>query len=118
MSLEFDILFIENSLLVLLKTNKRLPEVINLVQDKIKGKNYSGKIIFDLIVNNGLSNRFFEIPCNQNGLNIRELKKVTSLNISVTKSADEYYKQHIDIIRNSYISRVEKARVLKALSLI
>jgi len=86
------------------------------VQRSIKRKNYLGTVIFDLIVNNGLNNRFFEIPFDGSVLNIRELKKASSLNTKVLETANEYYKNNIDLIQSCYISRIEKTRVINVIT--
>jgi hypothetical protein len=68
--------------------------------------NFSGKIIFDLLLSNGnSSNRFVEASVNKAKIDRRSMKVIghSSLEPSFIKKTKEFYKSHQSILDNSCI---------------
>ncbi|WP_250255826.1 type II toxin-antitoxin system RnlB family antitoxin [Chryseobacterium sp. Marseille-Q3244] len=117
MKSEFKIVIVNDNAVVFINSNKRLPDVITKVETNFKRKKYSGMVIFDLLVSNGLSNRFVEMPFLSGSFILKELKKTENLEAALLSVANDYFRSNKEYIHNSVITRLEKSKIIDELEL-
>ncbi len=115
MSLDYKILSSTNAIIVIIQSNKRLPDIFCSIESKIKDINYCGKVVLDLLVSNGLSNRFFEIPFESGSLKSQQIKKIKFLDEEILDLTNAFFRSNRNLIVNSHISRIEKSKIINSL---
>jgi len=115
MKTEFKIIHSDNKTVVILISNRRLPEIVNDIEGNFRKENYNGLIFIDLLLTNGLNNRFIEIPVDNGFFVMSKAKPMAKIEDKLLSKINKYFKNHKDSILNSYISRVEKNRILSTL---
>jgi hypothetical protein len=111
MKTAFKIIKVDKYAVVLINNNCRITEVLNDVETTIKKKKYYGNVIFDLLLSNGLNNRFFEIPFENERLSVNKIKKVAQPDNKLINKANKYYLENVNIINEAIISRIEKSNI-------
>lgn len=112
---EIKVIHDANSTVVILTSNRRFPELIDKIEGNLK-KNYNGVIFIDLLLTNGLNNRFIEIPVNHGSLVMSNARPMASIENKLLNKINKYFLTHKESILDSYISRVEKNRILRFIS--
>lgn len=117
MKSEFKIIIVNDNAVVLINSNKRLPDVITKVEINIQKKKFSGMVVFDLLVSNGLTNRFIEVPFLSGSFILKESRRAEHLENSILNVANEYFRKNKECIQNSFITRIEKSKIMNELEL-
>lgn len=94
----------------------RLDEYIYDIEKELKIKKYKGKVIFDLLANNGINDRFYFCMFDGKKIVLNTLSAIEDLNSEIEKISSNFYLSHFDIISNSYISKQSKFLIKKKLS--
>lgn len=94
----------------------RLDEYIYDIEKELKIKKYKGKVIFDLLANNGINDRFYFCMFDGKKIVLNTLSAIENLNSEIEKISSNFYLSHFDIISNSYISKQSKFLIKKKLS--
>ncbi len=94
----------------------RLDEYIYDIEKELKIKKYKGKVIFDLLANNGMNDRFYFCMFDGKKIVLNTLSAIENLNSEIEKISSNFYLAHFDIISNSYISKQSKFLIKKKLS--
>ncbi|MCW7553741.1 type II toxin-antitoxin system RnlB family antitoxin [Endozoicomonas gorgoniicola] len=78
------------------------------LSSKLKSFNYSGSVVFDLLVFNGLaSNRFVAIIFNGNNFDRKTFKVLTDIDQDLKQGQDKYFRAHPDLLKASVLSSSE-----------
>nr|WP_294927776.1 type II toxin-antitoxin system RnlB family antitoxin [uncultured Flavobacterium sp.] len=93
----------------------RLDEYIYDVEKELKKKKYIGKIVFDLLVNNGINDRFYSCLFDGQKILLGSLSSIKNLDNDIQKASSNFYLSNFDIINNSYISKQSKFLIKKKL---
>jgi hypothetical protein len=118
MKTTFKIIKVDKYAVVLINNNSRITEVLNDVETTIKKKKYFGTVIFDLLLSNGLNNRFFEIPFENERFSINKIKKVEQPNNKLISKANKYYLENVNFINDAIITRIEKSNIKMSLKVV
>jgi hypothetical protein len=103
----------ENKIIVLPLSNNRLDELCLSVEKTLKKKNYLGKVLFDLLMSNGLtSNRFVSISFKTDKFDYSTIKEETKVDENTFDLSNAFYSKKRAIIDTSCLSRVEKQRII------
>ena len=105
----------ENNYLYLSLNSNRLDAYIYEIEKKLKKNKFQGNIIFDLLMNNGLKDRFYKAKFDGNNIILKTLS-FTNINDKIKETSDNFYFSNIDIINNSNsLFDVEKFTMKKQL---
>jgi len=118
MKTQFKIIIEDNDAIVLLNNSRRITDVISDVEKSISKKKYFGIVTFDLLLSNGIKNRFFEIPFENNKFELSKIKKVEIPKSNILAKANDYYLKNEILISNSSITRLEKRIIRTNLELV
>lgn len=93
----------------------RLDEYIFDVEKELRKKKYIGKLVFDLLVNNGLNDRFYSCSFDGNKILLNSLSYLRDVDNCVEQISSNFYLSHFDIINDSYISKQTKFLIKRKL---
>lgn len=93
----------------------RLDEYIFDVEKELKRSKYKGKVVFDLLANNGINDRFYYCLFDGKKILLNTLSAINELNSEVQKASSMFYLSNFEIISNSYISKQSKFLIKKKL---
>lgn len=93
----------------------RLDEYIFDVEKELKKSKYKGKVVFDLLANNGINDRFYYCFFDGKKILLNTLSAINELNNEVQKVSSMFYLSNFEIINNSYISKQSKFLIKKKL---
>lgn len=93
----------------------RLDEYIYDIEKELKINKYKGKVVFDLLANNGINDRFYFCFFDGKKIVLNTLSAINELNSDIEKISSNFYLSHFDIISNSYISKQSKFIIKKKL---
>ncbi len=118
---KYDILKTERGLAIITLNNNRLDEVLFDVQNDLCSRNYSGKVLFDLLLTNGQArNRFVETTFNGVQFDARNINVIGLKNVGINTLSmiSQYHLKHIGQIRESYLSSLQKSKIVENLQLV
>lgn len=104
----FKIIKVDKYAVVLLNSGSRITDVLNDVEINIKKKRNFSNVIFDLLLSNGIGNRFFEIPFTNDKFEVNKIKKVEQPENKVLLKANSYYLENISFLDTAVLTRLEK----------
>lgn len=93
----------------------RLDEYLCDIERDLKKRNYKGKIIFDLLTNNGLQDRFYQADFDGDRILLNTISHISTPNSVIKKVSSKYYLSNFNIIEQSYISKQSKFLIRKEL---
>ena len=96
----------------------RLDEYIFDIEKDLKKTKYKGKVVFDLLANNGINDRFYFCMFDGKKIVLNTLSAISELNRDIEKISSNFYLSHFDIINNSFISKQSKFIIKKKRKLI
>ena len=91
----------------------QISEYIKPLENILKEESYSGIVLFDLLLYNGLNNRFFSMEFYGDKFDYKSGKHVPKLPSIIVKKANKYLSQNKTRIENSILSKSEKIRFVK-----
>lgn len=94
----------------------RLDDYIFEVEKDLKKNKYKGKVVFDLLANNGINDRYYFCMFDGEKILLNTLSSINELNNEIHKISSKFYLSNFDIINNSYISKQSKFMIKKKLS--
>ena len=92
-----------------------LDEYIYDIEKELKRNKYIGKVVFDLLVNNGINDRFYSCSFDGQKILLGSLSAIQNLDNDLQKVSSNFYLSNFDIINNSYISKQAKFLIKKKL---
>lgn len=90
------------------KNYLRLDMYLKEVKCNLKDFGFIGNIIFDLVLTNGLNNRFFEMFFDGEDFDIKSLKSIKDVSCNVLKASHNYYKKHVECLDNAAMTSKQK----------
>lgn len=117
---KFDILKTKQGIVVIATNNNRIDELLLDLEKKLLKLNYSGIILFDLLLTNGQSsNRFIQAKFENSHFNLRSLEAVNfnDLGSDLIQKVSEYHSKNLTQIKSSYLSSLQKNKIVQSLEL-
>ena len=92
-----------------------LDEYICDIEKDLEKKQFRGKVIFDLLTNNGLRDRFYQADFDGTKILLKTIKNISTLDLKIKKVSSKYYLSNFNLIQQSYISKQSKFLIRKEL---
>ena len=84
------------------------------IEDELKVKEYSGKVLFDLLLCNGMnSNRFVEIKFDGERFDLSSSIIVKNPNNSIKKGTHQYLKDKPALLENSVLPKAQRYIIIE-----
>ena len=95
---------------VVLATSYKNPmEELENIEDELKAKEYSGKVLFDLLLCNGMnSSRFVEIKFNGKCFDLSSSITIKNPNNSIKEDIHQYFKDKPALLENSVLPKAQR----------
>jgi len=110
----FKIIFKNELAIVLSLTNERIEEILANVEKELSKKEFSGVVVFDLLIGNGLSDRFYKAKFEKT-INLKTFTSMKVVNDVVADCSNTFYAKKLDLIESSILPRIEKQKIIKTL---
>lgn len=88
--------------------SSRLDDYIIDVSDFLKSKSYKGVVFFDLLLANGLSDRFYSITFNGNSFDFNSIKHIDDNSKNLLITINSYYSKNRKILNDGVLSNSEQ----------
>ena len=85
----------------------RLDDYIFDVSDFLKSKSYKGVVLFDLLLANGLSDRFYSITFNGNTFDFKSIKHINDISENLIITINSYYSKNRNILNDGILNNSE-----------
>jgi hypothetical protein len=87
----------------------RIDEYLNEIAGKLSEIQYKGKVLFDLLISNGLSNdRFYEAYFDGCKFDLTSFVKKTDIPPSILDISYEFYINNLHVLDNSVLTKPQK----------
>ena len=95
---------------VILATSYENPiEELENIEDELEAKEYSGKVLFDLLLCNGMnSSRFVEIKFNGECFDLSSSITIKNPNNSIKEDIHQYFKDKPALLENSVLPKAQR----------
>lgn len=100
----------DSTILVLPNGSVGLDILSESVKKHLIKKGYEGSVFFDMLVLNGLNNRFLSIEFKNNRFDYLKAKEV-KLKDGIVEFSNTYYSKHSKYIVSASLSRIEKQKI-------
>lgn len=108
MKTKFEITILGTSrALVILKSYLRFHDVVNDVQKALNDASFKGEVVIDMLLANGLDNRFYIVPFN-NEFDYKSIYEEPIPDESVYRTSNLFFKNNIGVLNNGVLSNDEK----------
>jgi hypothetical protein len=95
----------------------RIDEYLDDVANKLRNFHYKGKILFDLVMSNGLSgDRFYEAYFDGGKFDLSSFNKKTDIPSSILDISNNFYIANLDVLDNSVLTKPQKFLFKKLLT--
>lgn len=105
----------EYQIIVFSKDSSTISDYISDVADKLSERHYRGNVLFDLLLSNGLDDRYYVLNFNGNSFDYNTLRKLATTSCQLFNISNRYYKEHIKLLRSSILSKYQKNEFVKLL---
>lgn len=92
-------------------------EDLNNIEEDLKW-NFKGKVIFDLLLSNGVSsNRFIEAEFDGDKFNYNSFKSLKDVDTLVVQKSSDFYQRNLSLLKNSVLPKshqflIEKGKLI------
>ena len=100
---------------VVLATSYENPmDELENIEDELEAKEYSGKVLFDLLLCNGMnSNRFVEIEFNGKCFDLSSFITIKNPNNSIKEGIHQYLKDKPALLENSVLPEAQRYIIIE-----
>ncbi|QED36709.1 hypothetical protein FK178_02810 [Antarcticibacterium arcticum] len=93
---------------VLTLDTMRIDEYLADLEKVLKNKKAKGVIVFDLLLMNGLNDRFYSADFNGKSFNLNSFKPVENRGEQFQEESNRFFAKHFDLIFNSNMPKTKK----------
>lgn len=105
----------DNKVLVLSKGANTMSDYISDIAKLLSEKSYRGEVIFDLVLSNGIEDRYYGVNFNGNSFDLITLNRYTNVSFEILRQSKMYYREHIKLLRSSNLSIYQREQFIKFL---
>lgn len=102
--------------IVLTMSYLRYSDYLAEIGEILKQKKFKGTVYFDLLLNNGLNDRFFSMDFNMEGFILSTFNKIDPPSANLLKFSGTFYSKRMPLINNSIFSDAKKYMIKKEIS--
>lgn len=115
----FEIIHINNAcgygILVFSRCELTISGYINKVSDSLKEQNFTGFVVFDLLLSNGPHNRYYTAHFNGGSFEYNTFQQNMDLPIEITALSNDYYRKNIRLLKTCVLSNSQKQEFIQSL---
>jgi hypothetical protein len=105
----------EYQIIVFSKDSSTISDYISDVAKKLSERHYRGHVLFDLLLSNGLDDRYYVLNFNGNSFDYKTLHKLANTSYQLLNISNRYYKEHIRLLKSSILNKYQKNEFIKLL---
>lgn len=105
----------EYQIIVFSRDSSTISDYISDVAEKLSERHYKGHVLFDLLLSNGLEDRYYVLDFNGDSFDYKTLHKLAKTSCQLFNISNRYYKEHIKLLRSSILNRYQKNEFIELL---
>lgn len=86
----------------------RLDDYINELSNELSRKSFSGAIMFDMLLSNGLNDRYFKAHFDGKKINKRSITPVALVDENIERVSSKFYMRKPEFLENSILTGAQK----------
>jgi uncharacterized protein YlbG (UPF0298 family) len=102
--------------IVLTLNSTRIDNYLNEIESYLAIKKIKGSIVFDLLIMNGMNDRYYSADFDGVKFNLSSFKSIKSNDEIVFKTSNSFFSKHIDLIEQSSLPKTKKFLIKKQLA--
>jgi hypothetical protein len=102
--------------IVLTLNSIRIDNYLDEIESSLAIKKIKGSIVFDLLIMNGMNDRYYSADFDGVKFNLSSFKSIKSNDETVFKTSNTFFSKNIDLIEQSSLPKVKKFLIKKQLA--
>lgn len=102
--------------IVLTLNSIRVDNYINEIESSLATKKIKGSIVFDLLIMNGMNDRYYSADFDGKRFNLSSFKPIKASYDAFYKTSNSFFSKHIDLIEQSSLPNTKKFLIKKQLA--
>ena len=94
----------------------RIDNYLHEIESSLATKKIRGSIVFDLLIMNGMNDRYYSADFDGKKFNLSSFKSIKSNDETVFKTSNIFFLKNIDLIERSNLPRTKKFLIKKQLA--
>ena len=104
--------------IVLSLNSIRIDNYLDEIESSLATKKIKGSIIFDLLIMNGMNDRYYSADFDGAKFNLSSFKLIKSNDETVFKTSNTFFSKHIALIEQSSLPKTKKFLIKKQLAIL
>lgn len=106
---------LEYNVIVYSRAANTISDYIKEVSVQLVSKNYIGIVLFDLLLSNGINDRYYILNFNGSQFEYNTLRKLNIISNKIYNTSNNYYKNNLNLLESSILTSKQKKNYLQLL---
>jgi len=106
---------LEYNIIVYSRGANTISDYIKEVAGQLISRNYTGLVLFDLLLSNGVNDRYYILNFNGNQFDYKTLRKLDIISNKIYNTSNNYYRNNISLLESSILTPKQKRAYLQLL---
>lgn len=106
---------LEYNIIVYSRGANTISDYIKEVAGQLISRNYTGLVLFDLLLSNGVNDRYYILNFNGNQFDYKTLRKLDTISNKIYNTSNNYYRNNISLLESSILTPKQKRAYLQLL---
>lgn len=106
---------LEYNIIVYSRGANTISDYIKEVAGQLILKNYTGLVLFDLLLSNGVNDRYYILDFNGNQFDYKTLRKLDIISNKIYNTSNNYYRNNISLLESSILTPKQKRAYIQLL---
>ena len=104
---------LEYNIIVYSRAANTISDYIKEVAVQLISKNYTGLVLFDLLLSNGVNDRYYILNFNGYQFEYNTLRKLDIISHKIRNTSNNYYRNNISLLESSILTKKQKRAYLQ-----
>lgn len=101
-----------SKLIVFSRSANTVSDYMSDVAQALRERQYIGVIVFDLLLSNGMNDRYYSAYFNGSNFDLSSFSQYTEVSIDIKHVSNVYYRENIGLLRMSVLTKVQKQQLI------
>lgn len=106
---------LEYNVIVYSRAANTMSDYIKEVARQLISRNYTGLVLFDLLLSNGINDRYYILNFNGHQFEYKTLRKLNIISNKIYVTSNDYYRKNISLLESSILTPEQKRTYLQRL---
>ena len=106
---------LEYNVIVYSRAANTISDYIREVAGQLVSRNYIGLVLFDLLLSNGINDRYYVLNFNGSQFEYKTLRKLNIISNKIYNTSNNYYRNNLSLLESSILTSKQKKNYLQLL---